>query len=263
MRKKDFSVQVLVSTMHQTDFSLLETMNIKTSAVVVNQCDSDSVKEFMYRGNTIKWINSTERGVGKSRNTALLNATGDILLFADEDVVFVDDVEQLVVDYFCSSKSDLAVFNYISLNPDRPEKITKRNHNLHLWNCLGYGAFRIAVNRDRLFKKNIYYSLLFGGGAKYQAGEDNLFITQCIKNHMKCTASDNVLGTVAQKESTWFNGYNDQYYMDRGALFAAMYGKASIIMLILFELKHFSKFSISNLSYELEGRKLFLSNSNV
>ena len=49
-------VQVLVSTMHQTDHSLLEKMNIQTDAIIVNQCDENKIEEFKYNGHTIKWF---------------------------------------------------------------------------------------------------------------------------------------------------------------------------------------------------------------
>ena len=76
-------VQVLVATMHQTDYSLLEKMNIQTDAIVVNQCDENKIEEFEYNGHKIKWLSLKERGVGLSRNTALMRADADILLFAD------------------------------------------------------------------------------------------------------------------------------------------------------------------------------------
>lgn len=248
------SLQVLVSTMYQKDFSLLETMNIRSDAVIVNQCEKDSVLEFEFRGHTIKWINSTERGIGKSRNMAIFYSTNDILLFSDDDVVFEDNAPEVITDFFSNeTKYNLATFNFESLNPKRPEKITKRNHTLFFWNCLGYGAFRIAVDREHLLKNNVFFSLLFGGGAIYQAGEDNLFITQCLRRGMKGVASNKKLGTVAQKNSTWFKGYNSEYYFDRGALFAAMYGRISYVVLLLFECKHFSKSFFSSYSMGVKG----------
>ena len=41
------TLQVLVATMHQTDHSLLEKMNIQSDAIVVNQCNRNEVERFM------------------------------------------------------------------------------------------------------------------------------------------------------------------------------------------------------------------------
>lgn len=258
-------LQVLVSTMNQNDHSLLDRMNIQTDAIVINQCDRNEIETFTYKGHTIQWFSLNERGVGLSRNTALMRADADIVLFADDDVVYEDGYESTICNAFEKNKNaSLMVFNIISQNPDRPEFIDDVTHKLKLTNCLRYGAFRIAIRLNDIKKANIVYSLMFGGGAKYQAGEDNLFITECIKKNLTCYASHECLGMVKQEESTWFKGYNEKYYLDRGALFAAMYGKFANIMLLLFEMKSiFIKKNIpfsQRIKLEISGSKLFLSN---
>lgn len=232
-------LQVIVSTMFQTDHSLLDRMNIQSDAIVINQCDRNEIEIFEYRGHCIKWYSLAERGVGLSRNTALQRADADVLIFADDDVAYCDGYADVVVNFFKKNKNiSLATFNLQSQNRERPEYIDTKTHNIHLYNCLKYGAFRIAVRREAILASNITYSLLFGGGAKYQAGEDNLFITDCLKCGLRAKASPDMLGTVKQEQSTWFSGYNEKYYIDRGALFRAMYKRAALPMLLFFELKN-------------------------
>jgi hypothetical protein len=239
MKMSDLSLQVLVSTMHQTDHSLLDKMNIQTDAIVINQCDRNKIEEFDYNGHQIQWLSLKERGVGLSRNSALARGTADILLFADDDVIYDDQYSERVLDFFEKHPSvGLVVFNLESLNPDRPEYIIRKKHRLRWYNCLRYGAFRIAVRRECLVHNNVWFSLLFGGGATYQAGEDNLFITNCIQKGIHCMACKDRIGVVKQETSTWFKGYNEKYYRDRGALFAALYGKMAYLMLFLFELRN-------------------------
>lgn len=256
-------LQVLISTMHRDHHDLLEKMNIQTDAIVVNQCDRNQLEEFEYRGHSVKWLSLSERGVGLSRNTALMRATADIVLFADDDLVYEDGYEEKVLGAFEQHpEAALIMFNLKSLNPERPEYIVTSDHRLHWYNCLRYGAFRIAVRREALLKKNVFFSLLFGGGAKYQAGEDNLFITQCLQNGLTVIASASTIGTVKQEVSTWFRGYDEKYYRDRGALFAAMYGKKAGICLFLIDLKNYRKsnFTLSKrFKLEKNGAKAYLS----
>ncbi len=231
-------VQVLVSTMHQENYEILNRMNIQTDAIIINQCDSNSFSKFNHYGNQIQWYSFAERGIGLSRNSALSRASADILLFSDDDVVYVDGYEKIITEFFENHPNvGLTVFNLQSLNPKRPEKINEIEHRLLWYNCLKYGACRIAVRRECIQHANIHYSLLFGGGAKHQAGEDNLFINDCIKSGIICMASTGLLGTVKQEESTWFNGYDEKYYKDKGALFAAMYGRKAHIMVLIFEMR--------------------------
>lgn len=37
-------LEVLIATMHQTDYSLPEKMNVESDAVVINQCDEESAR---------------------------------------------------------------------------------------------------------------------------------------------------------------------------------------------------------------------------
>lgn len=255
-------LQVLVSTMFQTDHSLLDRMNIQSDAIVINQCDRNEIEIFEYKGHCIKWYSLAERGVGLSRNTALQRADADVLLFADDDVTYYDGYADIVVDFFKKNKDiSLATFNLQSQNSERPEYIDTKTHKIHLYNCLKYGACRIAVRRESTFASNITYSLMFGGGAKHQAGEDNLFITDCLKYGLRAKASSDILGTVKQEQSTWFSGYNEKYYIDRGALFRAMYKRAALPMLLFFEIKNIrrkNKFRFfDRLKFALRGIKNF------
>ena len=86
-------VQVLASVMNQSDHNILERMNIQTDAIIINQCDQTQFEELEYQNRRIRFLSFAERGVGLSRNNALLRSDGDILLFADDDVVYEDGYE--------------------------------------------------------------------------------------------------------------------------------------------------------------------------
>ena len=89
-------VQVLVATMHQTDHSLPARMGLQTDAIIANQCDLNNVEEFDFQGHIMKMFSFAERGVGLNRNNALMRADGDICLFADDDMVYVDKYADIV-----------------------------------------------------------------------------------------------------------------------------------------------------------------------
>ena len=100
-------LQVLAAAVNQDAKTLAENMNLKTAAVIVNQCDWYSYEEFMRGNGKVQCFSMKERGVGLNRNTALLHATGDIVLFSDEDIRFFDDYEEKVLDAFEKNKEAL------------------------------------------------------------------------------------------------------------------------------------------------------------
>lgn len=249
-------LQVLVSTMHRTDHSLLDKMHIQSDAVVINQCDREETEEFTYNGHSIKWISVKDRGVGKSRNLAIENADADILLFADDDVVYDDGMEQAVIRAFEEHKdSDVILFNLESLNAERPEFMAEQEIKINSFNFLRYGAQKIAVRADSIKKNKLRFSLLFGGGAKYQCGEDNLFIIQSLKAGMNPVAVPVKIGCVKHEVSTWFKGYNEKYFFDRGVLFGAMFGLSAPIYLLLLDIKNNSRYDIPFLKRYITGLK--------
>lgn len=214
-------LEVLVATMHQKDHNLVEKINIQTDAIIINQCDRNEFEEFEYKGSKIKFLSFNERGVGLSRNNALMRATGDICLFADEDVHYVDGYEKIILDAFkYTPKADIIMFNLPSENIYRPTYIIPRKSRVRFFNCLRYGAVKIAVKRERLLQANVFFSLLFGGGAKYSAGEDSLFVAECLRKGLRVYACPNIIGYVSQEDSSWFEGYTEKFFFDKGVFFA-------------------------------------------
>lgn len=237
------NLQVLVSTMHQKDHSIVERMNIYSDAIVINQCDRNNVEEFEYKGKEIKFLSFAERGVGLSRNNALMRATADICLFADEDVVYVDGYEESVIEAFKDNpEADVIIFNVLSTNPDRPSYIISEYNRVRWFNCLIYGAVRIAVRTERIKQENIFFSLLFGGGAKYSSGEDSLFIAECIKKGLKIYSNPEIIGYVKQETSTWFKGYTDKYFIDKGVFYGFLYKRLAYLLCIQYAVRHRDRF---------------------
>ena len=56
----------------------------------------------------------------------------------------------------------------------------------------------------------------------YSSGEDTLFLSDALKNHLKIYLSCKYIGTVNHNKSLWFNGYNEKYFFDKGALYTAI-----------------------------------------
>lgn len=220
-------VEVLVATMNQKDHSLLKKMNIQTPAIVGNQCNIDLVEKFEYEGNSIKWFSFNEKGVGLNRNNALMRARGEFLVFADDDMIFENGYEDIVVQAFDRNpKADIIIFNLNEAVKSNRRKISKQ----HYTKKIGYGAARIVCRKDVIHEKGIFFNLCFGGGTRYSRGEDTLFLSECIRKKCRILCiPQSIAQLINERESTWFNGYNDKYFFDSGVLLAAAGVKAAYL----------------------------------
>ncbi len=168
-------------------------------------------------------VTTQTRGVGINRNMALLYADGDYLLFSDDDLEYVSGYEKIVEQAFERlPRADAIIFNVITVGYDYGRRKNKKIKRIRWYNSFNYGTARIAVRRNSVKRENIMFSTNFGGGTKFSAGEDTLFINSMLRKGLKIFTYPVVIATVDQSTSTWFKGYNDKFYYDKGALFSAI-----------------------------------------
>ncbi len=232
------TLQTLVSCVKQDISALPAKMNLESDAVIVNQCDKNEYTDFSHANGNVKVYHMTERGVGLSRNTALLHASADIVLFADEDIVYEKGYkERILKEFEARPKADILIFN-MDVAEDRATYFTKEEKEVRWYNSGRYPTYSMAVRRESLLKKNVSFSLLFGGGARYSNGEDSLFIWDCLKKGMRAFALPITIGKEVPRPSTWFNGYNEKFFFDRGVLYQVLYGAMAKPFALRFLLKH-------------------------
>lgn len=235
-------VQVLASVMNQSFKDIVNRMCLDSDAVIINQCDRLGSEEMEYNGHNMRFFSFPDRGIGRSRNEAILRADGDICLFSDEDIVYSPGYASAISDEFeRNHDADLILFNVTIAEERRTYHISARKR-VHWYNCGRYGAVSFAVRRESLLASGVTFSLLFGGGARYCAGEDSLFLKEFIgKGYKVYTAPVTIGREEASGESTWFSGYNEKYFHDRGVLYRYLYGGWDRLMSLRYLLAHRDK----------------------
>ncbi|MDD6734580.1 MAG: glycosyltransferase family A protein [Lachnospiraceae bacterium] len=217
-------MELLISALNCDPQSLIKHMNLSTNAVMVHQCDRETVKTITHpSGAIVHLFENRERGVGKSRNLALSKATDEIILFSDEDIVYYDGYESKVEEEFNKHpEADILLFN-VDVCPERKTYWNDAFHKVTKLNCGRYPAYSIAARRLSLERARVKYSEFFGGGAKYSNGEDSLFLMDCLRAGLKLYATPVLIGKEEARESTWFHGFTEKFFFDRGVLFAYLY----------------------------------------
>lgn len=252
------SIEVVVATMHQSNFSKYSEMNLQTDAVFANQTQNNDKKSETIRDNIVKMISTDTRGVGINRNIGLMNAQADILLIADDDMVYVDDYDQIVQRAFREiPDADAIIFNIDSIGNSMSRRVNQKIKRIHFFNALNYGAARIAVKTSALRRENIWFNTNFGGGTQYSAGEDTLFICDMLKRGLRLYTYPKTIATVDQTTSTWFDGYTEKYFFDKGALYKALSKKHYLLLCVQDILRHPSTYKDSSVSTKEKFRLMF------
>lgn len=231
-------VQVLVSVMNEEPLALIERMRLDSDAVVINQCDRLDLEEIEHKGHRIRFFSFPDRGVGRSRNEAILRADGDICLFSDGDIVYEPGYAAAIAAEFERRRdADMILFNVTVEEARRTYHITERKR-VHWYNCGRYGAVSFAVRRESLLSSGVTFSLLFGGGARYGSGEDSLFLKEFMDKGFSVYTAPVTIGRETAGESTWFHGYDEKFFRDRGVLYRYLYGRLAGAMALRFLLAH-------------------------
>ena len=68
----------------------------------------------------------------------------------------------------------------------------------------------------------------------YSSGEDSLFIRDAFRKGLKMYSCPTVIAKVKQEESSWFKGYTQKYFVDKGILIANAFPFLKYIFLYYF-----------------------------
>lgn len=244
-------VQILLSTMKKNNDDinkLIKDMNIRNDCLVINQCNKEERFESVINNNKITVINSSGIGLSKSRNLAIKSSTLDICIIADDDLKYVNDLKDIVIREFNKNNGyDILVFKVYGRNKEFKTYINKEK-KINYLSSMKISSVQIALKKKEIIDKNIYFNELLGAGAKYSMGEENEFLFKCLREGIKIKYIPIKIADLYIGESSWFNGYDRKYFIDRGVSFAAMSKIFSDILIIQFALRkrniYKDKFSI-------------------
>ena len=230
-------LQVLVTTMHQSDLSKYSQMNLQTDAVIANQADHNGFVEEQVGGCNVQMITTATRGLSRNRNLALAhsNQKTEYILFSDDDLVFVDGYEQIILDEFEKHPEAEAIkFNIHDLSTTRKicmhrivrfEKATRRNMS-------SSGVWGVVIKTELLKKYNLHFHENFGAGTDNYCGEDTIFLMELLKKNIRLYRSPVDIAGIDQTESSWFRGHNEKYFTTAGMVLGTIYPSLSYLLVI-------------------------------
>ena len=218
------NLEVLISCMNQQDEKIAEQTGIQTDTLIINQCPQPEILNEMksdqkttgVRNQThvnIRMLDTNTRGLSKSRNLAIRHAVGDVCLLCDDDEQLDSSYEDTILKaYEALPDADIICFR-ISNQPSRLKQETQR---LTKWTAMRIASWQITFRRESIIESRIRFDEDMGAGTGNGGGEEVKFLRDCIKAGLKAYYVPKSIGTVAQTESTWFKGFDRDFFYKRG-----------------------------------------------
>lgn len=218
------NLEVLISCMNQHDMKIAEMTGIQTDTLIINQCpQTETLNEIRSDQKTagvknqaqvnIRMLDTSTRGLAKSRNLAIQHAVGDVCLLCDDDEQLDSSYEETILKaYEVLSDADIICFR-ISNQPSRLKQETQR---LTKWTAMRIASWQITFRREAILKSGIRFDEDMGAGTGNGGGEEVKFLRDCIRAGLKAYYVPKSIGTVAQTESTWFKGFDRDFFYKRG-----------------------------------------------
>lgn len=219
------NLEVLISCMNQMNMQIIKDTRIYTDAIIINQCSEACFKGIDDRhdlqevpsGNNgehrFRMLTTDTKGLSVSRNLAIQHAEGDVCLLCDDDEKLDSDYRDTILDaYRKLPDADIICFS-ISNQPSRLKQETQR---LTKWTAMRIASWQITFRRESIVKSVIRFDEDMGAGTGNGGGEEVKFLRDCIKAGLKAYYVPKSIGIVAQTDSTWFKGFDRDFFYKRG-----------------------------------------------
>lgn len=247
-------LEVLMSCMHQKDAELVNRSRLTGDVLIVNQCDVDDYAEYATVTGTVRMFSTPQRGLTKSRNMAIRRARGDVCLLCDDDEVFLPDYEKKILSaYEALPQADIIIFKISNRTPSFPDKVMR----LRFPKTMKVSSWQISFRRERLLSAGVWFDELLGAGTDNGAEEELKFLTDCQKAGLSIFYVPAEIASVAQVESTWFNGFTETFFENRGATTRYILGAGMASVYAIYYIVRKRKQYQRNISWHQALRAIF------
>jgi hypothetical protein len=189
-----------------------------------------------------KSVISKEKGVAKSRNVVLNSAETKYLLFADDEIVFLNEGIKSAISYLESNLNcDLVLAQAVDTKGLLRKAYPKAETKLTRFNSAKAATYEMIVRVESVRNKRVAFDENFGAGVQNYLGDEYIFITDLLKNGGKATFLP-VTIAIHPEESSGSRWGTESDLRARAQVFQRIFGTTAPLIRTAFYLKNFRKF---------------------
>ena len=194
-------------------------------------------QSYVFDSAEAKLVELKSLGVAKSRNAALKYASGQYLIFGDDDIIFDESGLTTLIDYFDSNPDCTIIMAQATdergtLRKNYPNK----SHPLTKFNSAKAATYEMMVRLDGIRDKGITFDENFGAGVENFLGDEYIFIADALKKGLKGVFLP-VRVAIHPKDSSGSTWGTQRDLKARAAVFTRVFGASAPIFRALFLLK--------------------------
>lgn len=237
-------IEILISTMNQDSLDFLVPMFpflhfSNFSILIINQTQNEKILTSNY--SKVRVINSFEKGLVKSRNLALDNAVGKILVIADDDIVYQEGfLAKIINSYHKFPEAAVVIFSVINSNGDLIKKYPSGSKvNLGILDVLNVSSIEMTLNKTIIDASKIRFDEKFGLGGAFEMGEEAVFLSDLKENGQLLIFDSQIIVKHESQTSSEKKNITNKYYI-QGAVFSRIFKKKYIFWIFIklfFDLK--------------------------
>ncbi len=205
-----------------------------------------------YKNESEEWINDNiriikfnEHGLSKSRNKAIRNARGDILLFSDDDIHYEPNIyNTITIAYKTIPDAEIITFKAYTKGKKPFKNYPNQVHKHNIRTAMKVSSWEITCNVSKIRNSNLEFNELFGLGSIFPSAEENLFIIDALKNGLKVYFYPEFI-VVHPEEETSSHNFSQKVIESKGAFLYEVFNKSSYFISFFFTLKKYKKSNYS------------------
>jgi glycosyltransferase involved in cell wall biosynthesis len=253
VNNKNISLEILISTKDRDNLDFLNNIFVNNNAhsnpiLIINQ--TQNLNFSCPHSDNINLINVNEIGLSKSRNLAIANAKADICLLADDDIVYENNFESIILNAFnLNPTADIITFkmNDFKGNSFKDYPIIKKHNKKSL---SFVNSVVIAFRRNSIISNKVFFDENFGLGSTFQTADEYVFLRNALNLNLNIVFHNEVILS-HPVDSSGKDVASDRILFAKGALFYKYYNILSFLKLIhylylMFKFKYISLGQVIN-----------------